>query len=166
MTQPFPSARGAALWVENEFECGPIPSGLVRQVEQDLAMHTASMFVVPGAIALLQHLRDAGYLLALVSNLSTPYKEPVRRLGLESLVDALIYSCDVGFMKPDVEIFRHALELLQVTALETVMVGDNEVDDCEGARAAGLRALLLGEESARGVRHIGDALPALLRLGQ
>jgi putative hydrolase of the HAD superfamily len=48
------------------------------------------------------------------------------------------------------------LELLDVAADEAVMVGDTIEDDIEGARAVGMRALLVDREG-----RYGDGIEAL-----
>jgi FMN phosphatase YigB (HAD superfamily) len=51
-------------------------------------------------------------------------------------------SSDVGYMKPHPKIFEHALEALQVTPEETMMVGDSLRSDVAGAKNMGLVAVL------------------------
>lgn len=64
-------------------------------------------------------------------------------------------------------IFAAALDLVGVAATQTVMVGDSPDDDIRGARACGMRAILVDrtdehpDEPDR-VRSLSE-LPALLR---
>ena len=51
-----------------------------------------------------------------------------------------------GKTKPHEAIFRRMLDLLGVAAAEAAMVGDSIEDDMEGARAVGMRALLVDRE--------------------
>ena len=51
-----------------------------------------------------------------------------------------------GKAKPHETIFRAALALLEVEPEEAAMVGDSLEDDVEGARALGMRALLVDRE--------------------
>ena len=46
-----------------------------------------------------------------------------------------------GVKKPDPEIFRRALRQLNVTALETVFVGDNPNADIDAAKALGMKGV-------------------------
>jgi HAD superfamily hydrolase (TIGR01549 family) len=62
-------------------------------------------------------------------------------------VDAAISSGAFGKTKPHASIFRAALDLLGVDAHEAAMVGDSPEDDVEGARALGMRGLLVDRES-------------------
>jgi len=93
------------------------------------------------AVPALRSLRARGLKLGLVSNTSRDLGAFVAHHRLD--VDAWISSRTLGKVKPSPLIFRAALELLGVKAAEAVMVGDSLEDDVEGARAAGLRALLL-----------------------
>ena len=51
-----------------------------------------------------------------------------------------------GRVKPHPTIFKAALELLGVAPAEAVMVGDSLEEDIEGARALGMRAILVDRE--------------------
>jgi putative hydrolase of the HAD superfamily len=97
---------------------------------------------VEGAAAFARAIREAGLGLVVVTN--NVVHEQVRKLahcGLTDLVDALVTSEEVGASKPDVRIFREALERARVPAAATVMLGDAWHSDVAGARAAGIRAV-------------------------
>ena len=92
----------------------------------------------------LAALRAAGIKLGLLSNTE-------RDLGLfvahhRLAVDAVLTSRLHGKTKPHETIFRRMLELLDVLAVDAVMVGDTIEDDVEGARAVGMRAILVDRE--------------------
>ncbi len=93
------------------------------------------------AVPALEALRRCGLKLGLVSNTSRDLAEFVVHHRLD--VDAWVSSRSLGKVKPSPVVFWAALDLLQVEPREAVMVGDSLRDDVEGARAAGLRALLL-----------------------
>ena len=115
----------------------------------------------------LAELRRLGLKLALVSNTGRDLDEFVSHHGLD--VDAAISSRAHGKTKPHESIFRAVLERIEVEPGEAAMVGDSLEDDVEGARALGMRGLLVdrddrhpewGEERLRDLR----ALPAALGL--
>ena len=56
-------------------------------------------------------------------------------------VEVVVVSEDVGAYKPDPRVFRTALERLGLAPYEVLHVGDSEVDDVKGARAAGMRVV-------------------------
>jgi len=60
---------------------------------------------------------------------------------IEKYFDEIIISGEIGFAKPDSEIFRIALKRLNVDAPETVFVDDLETY-LEGARQAGITGIL------------------------
>ncbi len=83
-------------------------------------------------------------------------------------VDAWISSGSHGKVKPSPSIFWAALDLVGVTPQEAAMVGDSVLDDVEGARAIGMRAILLDRErihpDGRDVLRDLYALPGALGL--
>ncbi len=58
----------------------------------------------------------------------------------DDLVDVMIYSGEVGVMKPDARIYHLALERLQVPA-ESVVFVDDFIENVAGAQAVGMRAV-------------------------
>jgi len=92
-------------------------------------------------LPVLEELRRAGVKLGLVSNSARDVHEFARHHGLE--IDAGISSLHHGKTKPHASIFRAVLDLLDVEPAEAAMVGDTVEDDVEGARALGMRAILL-----------------------
>jgi FMN phosphatase YigB (HAD superfamily) len=73
------------------------------------------------------------------------------------LVDALITSEDVGVLKPDPAIYQVALQRLQASPAQTVMVGDNWSADVLGALAVGIRPVWLNRfGAARLLPHVAE----------
>ncbi len=91
----------------------------------------------------LERIRRLGLRVALISNvLSGRHITAVlEKWDLISFFDALIYSDEVGFRKPRLEIFDYAFSLLNVRADESVMVGDDVEADIKGALNCGMRAI-------------------------
>jgi HAD superfamily hydrolase (TIGR01662 family) len=100
------------------------------------------------ALPTLDALRARGLKIGLLSNSARDLDEFVAHHGLN--VDAVLTSRSHGKTKPHETIFRRMLDLLEVTADEAVMVGDTIEDDIEGARAVGMRALLVDREGRYG----------------
>ena len=106
----------------------------------------------------LQALRARGLRLAVVSNFDTRLPPLLDALGLAAFFDAVVCSGEAGAAKPDGAIFAHALETLGVEASEALHVGDNREADYDGARAAGIEALLVDR---RLTARRGDTIPDL-----
>jgi HAD superfamily hydrolase (TIGR01662 family) len=121
----------------------------VRRLEQEAWVEGVT--VAPRTVPTLTELRRRGLRLGVVSN--APYRaasmrDQLAHLGLLPLLDAAVFSSAVGWRKPSPRIFERALAELGSSAEETLMVGDRVREDVEGARAAGMRAVLLREHRA------------------
>jgi len=65
----------------------------------------------------------------------------IERLGLAHHFAFALSAEAINISKPDRRVFEHALQLGQATAAETVHIGDQPVDDVEGAQQAGIRTI-------------------------
>jgi HAD superfamily hydrolase (TIGR01549 family) len=108
----------------------------------------------------LEEVRRAGLRIGLVSNGIRDLTEFVAHHQLD--VDAIVDSRSHGRVKPHPTIFEAALDLVGVRAIDAVMVGDSLEEDIEGARALGMRAILVDRDE----RHpeVEDRLTDLLGL--
>jgi putative hydrolase of the HAD superfamily len=97
----------------------------------------------PDAAPALAGLREAGMRIAVVSNWDCSLSDVLAEVGLGGAADAVVVSAEVGAAKPDPRIFEVALERLRRGPEEALMVGDSLETDITGARAAGIRAVLL-----------------------
>lgn len=76
--------------------------------------------------------------------------------GFEDMCDVVVYSHEVGSMKPDRRIYLAACERLAVRAEEAVLLDDVE-ENVEGARAVGMRAVRFGD-NAQAIGELNAAL--------
>jgi putative hydrolase of the HAD superfamily len=72
-------------------------------------------------------------------------REQLAHVGLLPLVDAAVFSGEVGWRKPSPRIFAAALQALGARPGAAVHVGDRVREDIDGAHAAGMRAVRLRE---------------------
>jgi putative hydrolase of the HAD superfamily len=93
----------------------------------------------------LDALRARSLRLVVVSNANGKLKLLFERLGLGARFDYLFDSCDEGVEKPDPRLFEIALERSGARRETTIHVGDLYQVDVVGARAAGLRGVLLDQ---------------------
>lgn len=91
----------------------------------------------------LRTLRAGGLRLGLISNTHRSLGSFQSHFELDDLVSVAVSSCEHGYNKPHPSIFRTALRLMSVEPEEAVMVGDSFRHDIEGARAVGMRGVLL-----------------------
>ncbi|HTK23910.1 MAG TPA: HAD family hydrolase [Sorangium sp.] len=134
---------------------------VVRQWERH-----ENFFLYEDTLPTLAVLRAAGLRIALVSNGQRDLEGFAAHHGLD--VDACVGSVSHGRVKPHRSIFDAALTALGAGPAEAAMVGDSYADDIEGARALGMRAILLDRDGL----HVDEtdridtlfALPAALGL--
>jgi putative hydrolase of the HAD superfamily len=115
---------------------------------QDALLAAIRFHAYPEVPAALGRLRTAGARLAVVSNWDVSLHDVLERTQLRALVDAVVISAELGAAKPDPAIFRAALDRLGASAADAMHVGDSVEHDVEGARAAGLRAVLVARNGA------------------
>lgn len=91
----------------------------------------------------LSELADRGHRLGVVSNWAPTLDESLRLLGIRDYFEVVVCSALVGSRKPEAKIFQVALDLLDAEPRDCVYVGDDVDVDVTGARAAGIRPILI-----------------------
>jgi putative hydrolase of the HAD superfamily len=114
--------------------------------------------VLASARALLESLRSRGIKTGVVAN---SWPDPARilradaeRHGLAALLDTMVFSSDLGVMKPEPEIFLHACRELGVEPAHTMFVGDRLDTDVQGAANLGMttvQALWFSADDTQGI---------------
>jgi putative hydrolase of the HAD superfamily len=97
----------------------------------------------PDTAPALRDLRARGLRLVVVSNWDCSLRDVLASAGLLELVDDAVSSAEAGAPKPAPAAFRAGLAAAGCGPDEAVHVGDSEENDVAGARAAGVRAVLL-----------------------
>ncbi len=138
---------------------------LRRFHDRDNLWESVPADVVPA----LARLRAAGLKLVVVSNTNGTLRRVFDRVGLLPHLDVVIDSTEEGVEKPDPRLFEVALQRSGASRDTTIHTGDLYEIDIVGARAAGLRAVLLDAEGlyeavdCPRVRTIGEFAERLLR---
>jgi putative hydrolase of the HAD superfamily len=93
----------------------------------------------------LNELKQRGLKLGVITNgLQSDVRKIMSKIRFDScFFDVVVTVSTANQMKPEQEIFRYALEALNVTASEALFVGDTVEYDYEGAKKAGMKALLI-----------------------
>jgi putative hydrolase of the HAD superfamily len=99
--------------------------------------------VFPDVVPALSDLRGLGCALGVVSNFDGRVGTILDGLELAPWFGSVTLSSRVGVTKPHPAIFREALARHGAAPADALHVGDSYAEDCEGARAAGLRAVLV-----------------------
>ena len=118
------------------------------------------------ALPVLDAVEATGARLGVVSNWDCALPQHLAHLGVADRFVVIAASAAVGTAKPDAAIFHHATRLAGVDPAHALHVGDRLEEDYRGARAAGLRALLLdrsGEAAGPDVITTLADVPARIR---
>lgn len=151
----------------------PPPAAAARGSDLTAALLDALAFApFPDAAPALRALRAAGCALVVVSNWDFSLHERLEQAGLARLVDGALASAELGAAKPERAVFERALALAGAAAEHAWHVGDSVREDVEGARAAGVRPVLLarGGDAPRAPAGVPvlrglDELPGLVARG-
>lgn len=104
----------------------------------------------PDVLPVLRSARRRGLRLGIVSNWDHRLPGLLDGLGVGALVDAVVYSEDLGLEKPHPDLFSRCLGQLGVLPDRALHVGNHPVLDVEGATAVGMAALLVDRRQADG----------------
>jgi len=140
----------------------PSTARYLRELEH--VVRDAPFQRAPGALELLEGLREDGYPIGIVSNtIGEPgrfLRPALHAMGFDRYVHTYIFSDEHPWTKPAPEIFRAALDALGEPAERAVHVGDGWAD-IEGSRRAGYKAgILFTGLRSYGARYQALFLPA------
>lgn len=135
----------AQMWDDALAAVGIHDTPLAERCAQDYGTYRSDVLVLsPGARALVETLRARGCKLGIVTNgFAATHHDKIGRLGLTPLFDALFIADEMGMVKPDPEVFRHACAVLESAPERTAMVGDRYDRDVAGALEVGLFTVLI-----------------------
>lgn len=124
-----------------------LPDELLHEIlDAEQQVWDRSVRVDPDAPALLEWLKTGGIKRGICSNAAFPpamMRRQVRTNGIADLVDAIVFSSEVGKRKPAPELYRAALDAIGTEPERTLFVGDRVREDYEGPRATGMRAVIV-----------------------
>lgn len=101
--------------------------------------------IYPETISVLSWLKDAGYIMGIVSNTSIPPHIIDRYLVKAEImekVDFRVLSSVVGWRKPHKKIYQEALNLAGVAPEKVLFVGDRLLEDGTGPRVLGMKSVV------------------------
>jgi putative hydrolase of the HAD superfamily len=130
-------------------------AGLDRLRTEDLRAiyraHRPALRLSAAARDVLARVRPSWRIGILTNGVPAVQRKKVAALGLEPLVDQIIYAHEAGCGKPDPAVFALACRSLGVAAGRAVMAGDDPWCDVDGARRAGLRVIRVRQGWHRGI---------------
>jgi len=96
-----------------------------------------------GAIEVLSCLREEGYRTGLISDCTHEIPVVWPETPFAPLIDAAVFSCSVGFRKPDPRIYQLAARQLEVQPEQCLYVGDGGSQELSGALEVGMHPILI-----------------------
>jgi putative hydrolase of the HAD superfamily len=153
MVRPYPSVRAfLGAWKD--------PAGFddaqLEAMAQAFLEASGQAQCFPGSPEAVGAVRDLARV-ALLSNTQTFGLELLDRLGISGRIRTRILSAEIGALKPEPAAFEAVQRKLGVFPGNLVMVGDNWVDDVEGAVAAGWTAIWVNRKAKPRPDHDPDA---------
>lgn len=101
-------------------------------------MKTALKMVSEEILDALQKIKSMDIKLGLISNADCIDRKYWNQSPLFQYFDDAVFSCDVGLLKPDRQIYELAMERLNVAPEQCLFVGDGGSNELCGARSAGM----------------------------
>lgn len=124
-----------------------LPDDLLHDIlDSEQQVWDRSVRVDPDAPSVLAWLRAQHIKLGICSNAPFPPAMMRRQMesnGIAAMVDAIVFSSEVGKRKPSPELYRAALAAIGTQAERTVFVGDRVREDYAGPRSVGMRAIIV-----------------------
>ncbi len=136
----FASIEENIAWIYARAGWPLAPERLAEAIQIRLAFAREGLAALPGALATLTTLRRRGYRLGLISDCSAETPQLWQSLPFAALIESPIFSCEVGYLKPDPQIYQIACERLGVLPGACYYIGDRP-EEVIGARAFGMRAV-------------------------
>lgn len=127
------------------------PYKKAREWSGDLHNHMVENYksedwIPPETHETLRALKEAGFILAVVTNRTNSITDYMQEKGLDANLDFFFTGGEIKSWKPEPEIFKYALEMAGVKADEALYVGDNYFADIVGAQGVGIPAVLIDPE--------------------
>jgi len=121
---------------------------LAREFAARVSAHMGAVYrpesIVPDEVRnTLVALKQAGYIMAVLSNRNDSFVELLNNHKIGEFFDFSIAAGEVQVWKPDPGLFEHALKRAGLSAQQAIYVGDNYFADVVGSRSAGLTPVLL-----------------------
>lgn len=114
----------------------PVLSEKMASGYLEISPHKTNLF--PGAIEVLNYLKDKYRLHIITNGFMEVQHIKIKKSGLDHFFEGIHISEEIGFKKPEPEIFHHAVTQAGTIPDCCIMIGDNLETDIQGARNAGL----------------------------
>jgi HAD superfamily hydrolase (TIGR01549 family) len=99
----------------------------------------------PDTLQALNRLRKS-YKIVLVSNVGTFNLRITKATGFFNLFHRTFFSCQIGMLKQNPDLFRYVIKEMGIEPEEAIMVGDCKFADIDPAEKVGIKSVLIKRE--------------------
>lgn len=146
MSMPFDFEELANHWGYS------LSDEILKELEIDLSCDLQNLVLYEDTLQIMARLKQAGFKIALCSNLAKPYGDQV--FSMLPGLDAYIWSYQVGAIKPNPKIYEVVLEKVGCEAHEVLFVGDTLLADVSGPRSQGMLARLIDRKNGQNLHDL------------
>ena len=126
---------------------GIVNPELAKKLSEDYVYYSPrTVRIIPHAFEILDYLKPKYHLHLITNGFKEVQDVKLTKSGFKPYFETLIVSEEVGIKKPDPGIFIYALEKVQATAEESIMIGDEMEVDIDGARAAHIDQIFFNQK--------------------
>ena len=118
-----------------------VESAIIEEISSDRLRRKREYLLGVDAevLRVLSQLRANGWTIGIVSNATPDEVVYWPECPLRDVVDDAVFSCQIGYMKPNPEIYNLACDRLGIVSGKAVFVGDGGFDELQGAAEVGMR---------------------------
>jgi len=135
------SPMGSLIKVCHQLRVNTTQAQLELASKVRLDYYSRNMKPRPEAVEVLTQLKARGCLTGLISNCASEIHESWHNTPFPALIDAPIFSCSVGFKKPDRRVFELAIAKLEVKPKNCLYVADGDSGELKAAHNIGMDAV-------------------------
>jgi putative hydrolase of the HAD superfamily len=137
---PFAFVRQMARAINPQISDEVIEKATRFRIER---MKTAVTVIPDPTLETLKILRGQGKKLGLLSNADASEMASWGESPLSGLFNSTVFSCEVGYVKPEREIYEISLRQLSVKPEESIFIGDGGSRELEGAKKLGITTVFI-----------------------
>jgi putative hydrolase of the HAD superfamily len=132
--------NGASYWQKFVQDAKlTLPAGTVEELYRQDVLHWSTFD--PKMIAWQTELKQRGLITGILSNMGDSVHESIdRQFSWIKDFDVLVWSFQIGMIKPDAEIYHYLLKELKTKPEETLFL-DDKAHNTDAARALGIQAI-------------------------
>jgi putative hydrolase of the HAD superfamily len=155
------SERGHELQVcQKRFGLAP---AVIPALVDVIRAHSPNLRLPQVTRRMLARIRDSWRIGIVTNGMSHVQTRKIQALGLDELVDTIVFATDLGPGKPEPEPFLEAARRLNLPVFRGVFVGDDPRCDIAGAMRVGMRTIYLQHEESD---HDVDADATVMSLAE